>query len=148
MGTSFLALPLGRVRFCVDKYMWSPTWYISLAQHFLLAWNVCWMQFVIIVLWATIRSYFACKVNCLTPLNVVSNDVGILIWGMCPWFSSNRANPVVALCWGICIYAQGQSNYISAFSFILFVYYYPFTVCTSFQFFLNFSLFFFPFHSH
>ena len=86
---------LPRLRFCVDRYTWSPTWYGSLAWHFLLAWNVCWMRFAIIMSWATIRSHFTCYANCLTPLNVVSNEVGIPIWCMYPWFSSNGANPVV-----------------------------------------------------
>ena len=43
-------------------------------------------------------------------------------------------------CWGICIYAWSQSKYISVFSFILFMYYFSFTVCTSFLFFLKFPL--------
>ena len=47
----------------------------------------------------------------------------------------------------ICIYAQCQSKYISVFSSILFLYYFYFTVRTSFQFFPNFSLFFLPFYS-
>ena len=96
-GTSFLTLPLGRVRFCVNRYIWSPTRYRSLVRHFLLVWNVCWTWFAIIASWAAIRSHFACNANCLTPLNVVSNVVSILIWGMYPWFSSNGENPVVVL---------------------------------------------------
>ena len=47
----------------------------------------------------------------------------------------------------ICIYAQSQSKYISVFYFILFLYYFHFTVRTPFQFFPNFSLFFLPFYS-
>ena len=47
----------------------------------------------------------------------------------------------------ICIYAPSQSKYISVFSLILFLYYFPFIVCTLFQFFPNFSLFFLPFYS-
>ena len=52
---------------------------------------------MIIMSWAAIRSHFACNMNCLTPLNVVLNEVGIPSWGMYPWFSSNGVNPVVAL---------------------------------------------------
>ena len=39
-------------------------------------------------------------------------------------------------------------NIFLHFLFILYVYHYPFTVRTSFQFFLKFSLFFFPLYSH
>ena len=86
-----------RASVCVNRYTWSPAWCRSLVRHFLLAWNVCWMQFTIIASWAAIRSYFACNTNCLTPLKVVSNEVSIPSWGMYPWFSSNGANPVVVL---------------------------------------------------
>ena len=41
-------------------------------------------------------------------------------------------------------HAQGQSKYISTFSFILYVYHYPFTVHTSFQFFSEFFPIFLP----
>ena len=47
----------------------------------------------------------------------------------------------------IYIYAQSQSKYILVFSLILFLYYFHFTVCTPFQFFPNFSLFYLPFYS-
>ena len=41
----------------------------------------------------------------------------------------------------ICIYAQGQSKYISGFSLILFFYHIPFAVHTLWQFFSYFALF-------
>ena len=90
-------LPLGRVRFCVDKFTWSPTLYSSLAWHFILVWNVCLMWFAMIVSWAAIKSHFTCKTNCLTPLNLVPNEVSSLIWGRYPWFSLNRVNLVIVL---------------------------------------------------
>ena len=43
----------------------------------------------------------------------------------------------------ICIYAQGQSKYISGFYLILFFYHIPFTIHSLRQFFSDFSLFFF-----
>lgn len=47
-GTSFLALPFGRFRFCIDKYTWSSTAYMSLSWYFLLAWNawITWCSMI------------------------------------------------------------------------------------------------------
>ena len=55
-----------------------------------------------------------------------------------------------ATCWGTYAYMHICTKliqYISVFSLILFLYYFHFTVCTLFQFFLKFSLFFLPFYS-
>ena len=82
LGTNFMALPFGRVKFCINKYTQSPCLYFSLAWHFLFAWNVCTTCHLMMVSCAAIRFHWACCVNHLTPLNLVSSVRGNPMCGM------------------------------------------------------------------
>ena len=100
LGTSFLALPLGRIRFCIDKCTWSPTLYSLLAQHFLLALNICLMQFVMIASWAAIKSHFTCKATVWHPWTWC--QMRLAVWSGAGIPDSAQIEWIWSLCWCYC----------------------------------------------
>ena len=78
----------------------------------------------------------------LSDISALSNDMNL--YSVCVELCS-------LLLWGVLRHMHICTRSIQIYFCIFFhwfVYHYSFIVCTSFQFFLKFSLFFFPFHSH
>lgn len=93
---SFLAQPLGRFRFFVDKYTISHDLRLGSATLFLLAWWVWKMWLSMITSCASARLASACCANFQIPGGVLSCGwYSFSINSRYPPFNSNRANWVI-----------------------------------------------------